>query len=108
MTELTIHHLVGDEIASSYNQNMIMGIIGKPGEGTSNAAFDIAYKTSLYLSERLGDDLEDYFTIDNVAIMSMDSIIDIMKNIKKKNIDIFDNIGGSRTHENLHKKRTAP
>lgn len=105
MSELTIHQIVGDEIASPYNQNMIMGIIGKPGQGKSNAAIDIAYKTSIYLSERLGGEPEDYFTIDNMAIMSMDSIIDIMKNIKKQNIYVFDDIGGQWNAREFAKKK---
>lgn len=106
--ELTIHELVGKEIASPHNQNMIMGIIGKPGEGKSNAAIDIAYKTSIYLAEKLGGVPEDYFTIDNMAIMSMDSIIYIMKNIKKKNVYIFDDIGGQwNAREFAQKKNRA-
>lgn len=102
MTEITttdgtemfkVSDIFGSTIASPYDQHVICAIIGKTGEGKSNAALDIAYKTSIYMANKLGGVPEDYFTMKNVAIISMDSIIDVMKNMKKQNIYIFDDIG---------------
>jgi len=106
---LTMGELFGSKITSKHNQNCILNIVGKQGMGKSNAALYIATKTSEWIAQHKGGKPEDYFTIDNCAIMELDTIIPIVKNIDKKryNIFILDDIGasyGARDYQNVVNK----
>lgn len=103
--DVHISELFGSVISSPHHQHLITMIIGKTGMGKSNAAIDIAYKTSQFMANKLGGVPEDYFTIDNVAIISMDSIIEVMKNMKYRNIYILDDIGTGWNARDFAKKR---
>ena len=107
--KLTMGELFGSRITSRHNQNCILNIVGKQGMGKSNAALYIATKTSEWIAQHKGGVPEDYFTIDNCAIMELDTIIPIVKNIDKKryNIFILDDIGasyGARDYQNVVNK----
>lgn len=102
--DVHISELFGSVISSPHHQHLITMIIGKTGMGKSNAALDVAYKTSVYMANKLGGVPEDYFTMDNVAIISMDSIIDVMKNMKYRNIYILDDIGTGWNARDFAKK----
>lgn len=104
-TAITMGELFGKKITSSHNQHVLLQIVGKTGTGKSNAALYIATKTAEYVAKKMGGKPEDYFTIDNCAIMELDSIIPVMKEIDKKryNIFILDDIGasyGARDYQN--------
>ena len=102
--DVHIHEIFGEVISSPHHQHLISMIIGKTGTGKSNAALDVAYKTSEYMADKLGGVPEDYFTMDNVAIISMDSIIEVMKNMKYRNIYILDDIGTGWNARDFAKK----
>jgi hypothetical protein len=93
---MTIGKFFGDIITSDHNQNCLLNIIGKQGTGKSNAAGYIAKCVSEYVAAKKGGVPEDYFTIENIAIMRMETILPILRQIDKKkyNIFIFDDIGG--------------
>lgn len=91
--KMTLASLLADEIANGYNQHRIMFIEGKTGTGKSNAAIDLAHKTSIEFSKRLGGLPEDYFTIDNVAIITEKELIRVGETFKKFGIYILDDIG---------------
>jgi len=106
---LTIGELFGSRITSRHNQNAILNIVGKQGMGKSNAALYIATETAKWIAKHKGGKPEDYFTIDNCAIMELDTIIPIVKNIDKLryNIFILDDIGasyGARDYQNVVNK----
>jgi len=102
--DVHISELFGSVISSPHHQHLITMMIGKTGMGKSNAALDVAYKTSVYMANKLGGKPEDYFTMDNVAIISMDSIIGVMKNMKYRNIYILDDIGTGWNARDFAKK----
>jgi hypothetical protein len=87
--------LFGKRITSQHNQNCILNIIGKQGMGKSNAAIYIATTTAEYVAKVKGGKPSDYFSLDNVAIMRLDEIIPMMKDLKQYNIYILDDIGAS-------------
>jgi hypothetical protein len=93
---MTIGKFFGEIITSVHNQNALVNIIGKQGTGKSNAALWIAKSVSEYVAAKIGGKPEDYFTMENVAIMRLETILPILKNIDKKrfNIFVFDDIGG--------------
>jgi hypothetical protein len=106
---LTIGELFGSRITSRHNQNAILNIVGKQGMGKSNAALYIATETAKWIAKHKGGKPEDYFTIDNCAIMELDTIIPIVKNVDKLryNIFILDDIGasyGARDYQNVVNK----
>lgn len=90
---LSFAEVTCDKICSGHNQHIIMMIEGKTGDGKSNAALDLAYNVSLLMADRLGGIPEDYFTLDNVAILTGEEVIRIAKNIKQHGIYILDDVG---------------
>ena len=106
---LTMGELFGSRITSKHNQNAILNIVGKQGMGKSNAALYIATETAKWIAKHKGGKPEDYFTINNCAIMELDTIIPIVKNVDKLryNIFILDDIGasyGARDYQNVVNK----
>jgi len=90
---LTMAKLFGDRISSSHNQCATLLITGPMGVGKSNAAVYIAWATANYLAEKYGKRPEDYFTMDNVAVMKLQDVVGVMRNLKQHNIYILDDIG---------------
>jgi hypothetical protein len=103
--DVQIHEIFGEVISSPHHQHLIVIMIGKTGTGKSNASLDLAYKTSVYMANKLGGVPEDYFTMDNVAIISMESIIEVMKGMKYRNIYILDDIGTGWNARDFAKKK---
>lgn len=89
----TIAHLLGTPLVENFNQHVLLGVIGKTGSGKSEGALRMAYDTSRFLAYKKGGKPEDYFTIDNIAIITPDEIMRVMKTIKKFQVYIFDDIG---------------
>lgn len=90
---LSFAEIVCDKICSGYDQHIIMLIEGKTGDGKSNASLDLAYNVSLLMADRLGGVPSDYFTIDNIAILTGEEVLRIAQNIKPHGIYILDDVG---------------
>ncbi len=108
-TYITMGEMFGRKITSRHNQHVLLQIIGKTGMGKSNAGLYIATETSKWIAENVGGNPEDYFTINNCAIMSLESIVPIVKDIdnRRYNIFILDDIGasyGARDYQNAVNK----
>jgi len=101
---LTMAKLFGDRISSSHNQCAAVLITGPMGVGKSNAAVYIAHTTANYLAEKYGKKPDDFFTMDNVAIMKLTDVVNVMKNLKKHNIYILDDIGASYSARDFNNK----
>ena len=102
---LTMGKFFGDVITSTHNQHALINLIGKTGMGKSNAAMSIGIETAKYIAQKMGGKPEDYFNIDNVAIMKLDSIIPIIEDLNNKryNIIILDDIGASYSARDFQK-----
>lgn len=102
---LTMGKFFGDIITSTHNQHALINLIGKTGMGKSNAGMRIGLDVSEYIAQKLGGKPENYFNIDNIAIMRLDSIIPIMEDLDKKqfNIIILDDIGASYSARDFQK-----
>lgn len=90
---LSFAEIICDKICTGFNQHAIIMIEGKTGTGKSNAALDLAFNVSLFMADRLGGKPEDYFTTENIAILTGEEVIKIAKNIKQHGIYILDDIG---------------
>lgn len=102
---MTMGKFFGDIISSSHNQHALINIIGKTGMGKSNASMYIGTKVSEYLAQKLGGKPSDYFSIDNIAIMKLESIIPIIESLDKKqyNVIVLDDIGASYSARDFQK-----
>lgn len=92
-TLLNFAEIICDKICSGHNQHIILLIEGKTGTGKSNAALYLAYVVSLLMAERLGGRPEDYFKLDNIAVLTGDEVLRVAKNLKQHNIYILDDVG---------------
>lgn len=88
----SISEIFADKICSGFNQNIVLIIEGPMGSGKSNAALDIAYRTSIEFAVRMGGVPEDYFTIENVAVISAEEVMRLADNLKPFNIYIMDDV----------------
>jgi hypothetical protein len=90
---LYLAEMWGEKLASSDKQHIIALYEGPTGYGKSYAAIDTAWKTSIHLAYKRGGDPEDYFTIDNVAIITPDEVLRVAKEMKLHGEYILDDIG---------------
>jgi hypothetical protein len=65
----------------------------------------IGLSVAEYIAKKMGGKPSDYFNIDNIAIMKLDSIIPIMEDLDKKryNVIILDDIGASYSARDFQK-----
>lgn len=89
----SISGYAADKLLSPHNQDCSMMIVGARGRGKSTAAIDIAIKTSNILAYKLGGKPEDYFSVDDIAIISRPEIARVLRRKRKYQIAIFDDIG---------------
>lgn len=81
-------------ITSDYNQSTSLLIVGKTGAGKSNAALKICYDTAVKVAKIKGGTWKDYFSIDNIAVISNEEIYSVVQRMDRKfNCYICDDIG---------------
>lgn len=100
----SIAKLIADPLVEDYNQHTFMGLVGQLGKGKSEAAIRMAYDASRYLADKKGGVPEDYFTFENIAIITMDEIIRVKKIQKRFGIYIYDDIGVGWNARDWNKK----
>lgn len=102
---LTMGKFFGDIITSNNNQHALINMIGKTGMGKSNGAMYIGTQVAEYIANKIGGKPSDYFNINNIAIMKLDSIIPIIEDLdnKRYNIIILDDIGASYSARDFQK-----
>jgi hypothetical protein len=95
----------GEIITSAHNQNALLNIIGPMGSGKSNAAMRIGEAVAEYVAKKKGGKPGDYFNINNIAIMRLDSIIPIIQDLDNRqfNIVVMDDIGASYSARDFNK-----
>lgn len=90
---ITLAEEWGHKLASSNKQHIIALFEGPTGYGKSYAAIGVAWSVSVYLASVRGGEPEDYFTIDNVAIITPEEVLRVAKMMKLHGIYILDDIG---------------
>lgn len=93
--EIQIEDILGAPVASKHNQHAIVMIVGKTGEGKSRAGLFIGYRVAKYLARQLGGVWQDYFSSENIAVMTTGEVIRVMKANKPKKVLILDDIGAA-------------
>lgn len=97
-------------ITGKHNKDVRLLVVGEPGSGKSRTLLYLAYRLSVEVAKIKGGKPEDYFTIDNVGVITAEDIIEKMQNLKKHCIYILDDAGvawdsrdfASRGNKNLN------
>ena len=85
---------IAQKITSKYNQHDTAIVVGDKGSGKSWAAIRIAYEVSVEVAKIKGGKPEDYFTFENIAIITKDEVLRVLKTrMGQYFIVIFDDIG---------------
>lgn len=85
---------IAQKITSKYNQHDTAIIVGDKGSGKSWAAIRIAYEVSAEVAKIKGGKPDDYFTFENIAIITKDEVLRVLKTrMNQYSVVIFDDIG---------------
>lgn len=89
----SVSKMLFNRIRSGYKQHAIIKFIGDTGLGKSYALLGILERISFLMENHFGGCAEDYFNIDNVAIITQDEIKRVVRRFKKHGIYDFDDFG---------------
>lgn len=85
---------IAQKITSKYNQHETAIVVGDKGSGKSWAGLRIAYDVSVEVAKIKGGKPSDYFGFENVAIITKDEVIRVLKTrMGQYFVVIFDDIG---------------
>lgn len=90
---------IAKRITSRFNQHLTIIMVGGTGTGKSWASMDLAYKTAIEVAKiRYGKNVTDtswtdYFNLDHMAIITLDRVTELLKNMRSNGIYILDDIG---------------
>ena len=99
-----IARFFANRICGKHNQDECLMIVGAKGSGKSNAAIYIAERVALYVAEIKGGVPEDYFTYENIGIITREEIVRVMQMRKQYSIYILDDIGVGWNSRNYMQK----
>lgn len=88
----SISRMLFDRVTSPYKQHAIIKFTGDTGTGKSYTLLGVLEKISIMMAEKLGGSKEDYFNIDNVAIITQEEVRRVSKRFKRLGIYDFDDI----------------
>jgi hypothetical protein len=89
----SISKMLYNRVTSPYKQHAIIKFTGDTGLGKSYALLGCLEKVSFMMVDKFGGDAEDYFNIDNVAIITPEEVRRVAKRFKKHGIYDLDDIG---------------
>lgn len=90
---------IAKRITSKFNQHITLIMVGGTGTGKSWAAIDLAQKAAIEVAKiRYGKNVtdtswRDFFNLDHMAIITLDRVTELLKNIRSNGIYILDDIG---------------
>ena len=95
----SIGEKIAKRITSKFNQHITIIMVGGTGTGKSWAAMDLAYQAAREVAfidkgkDVMPDSWQEYFNLDHMAIITLDRVTELLKNIKPHGIYILDDIG---------------
>lgn len=95
MPNLDFCRMIAETITSSHNQHATLMIYARTGAGKSWAALGIGEVVSEYVAEIKGGSPKDYFSPENIAIITQEEVIRVIENRldSKYSVIGFDDIG---------------
>jgi len=100
----SLAEMISRRICSKHNKNAILSLFGEPGGGKSWAALSLADGVAKWNAKFLGGSPEDYFTLENVAIIHPEMLRQLIKGMKRHNIYILDDAGAAYDARNYMKQ----
>jgi len=104
MTFSSLAEMLSRRVCSRYNKNVIFAMFGEPGSGKSMAALSLAESCAKWIARFRGGKPEDYFTLDNVAVIHPIMLQDMVKRMQSHNIYILDDAGAAYDARNYMKQ----
>ncbi len=104
MTFSSLAEMLSRRVCSRYNKNVIFAMFGEPGSGKSMAALSLAESCAKWIARFRGGKPEDYFTLDNVAVIHPIMLRDLVKRMQSHNIYILDDAGAAYDARNYMKQ----
>lgn len=90
----SLAELCAKHVAGKNNQNMVITILGRPGDGKSVAALNLALGAAQWLAFLKGGVPEDYFDMDkNLAVIEPSMLHKVMQTLTQHGIYILDDAG---------------
>ena len=93
MQPISLSKIFAWRIASKYNKDVVFLCTGERGAGKSVSTLYIAWKTAQEISKIRGGKWQDYFSLDNMAVINPSELIEKMQNLKPYNIYLLDDAG---------------
>lgn len=89
---------IAHTITSTQNQHVTLIMVGGTGSGKSWAALDLAYQTAYAVSHIMEKNAPDgawlkFFNLNHMAIITLDRVANLLKNVRSHGIYILDDIG---------------
>lgn len=94
MQSITLSDIFSWRITSRYNKDVVFLLTGERGSGKSVSSIYIAYKTGEKIAAKKGGTWQDYFSMENVAIIDPRELMEKMQVLKPFNIYILDDAVG--------------
>lgn len=80
-------------VTSDFNDQVTLLINGNRGSGKSYTGLELCTKIAQEIAKIKGGNPSKYFTLDNVAIIRLDRVLDIMQNLTQYGVYFLDDIG---------------
>ena len=89
----TLAGLFAARVTGKHKKDVLMLLVGERGSGKSYTLLYLAHRCSEEVAKRVGGKAEDYFTMQNVAVIQDEDLENRMRNLTRFNIYILDDAG---------------
>lgn len=93
MQSITLSDIFSWRITSRYNKDVVFLLTGERGSGKSYSALYLGWKTAKKIALKKGGTWQDYFSMENVAIIDPKELLEKMQVLKPWNIYLLDDAG---------------
>lgn len=93
MQSITLSDIFSWRITSRYNKDVVFLLTGERSAGKSYSALHLAWKTAEKIAAKKGGTWQDYFSMENVAIIDPKELMQKMQVLKPYNIYLLDDAG---------------
>lgn len=93
MPQISLSQIFAWRITSKYNKDVVFLLTGERGSGKSYSALYLAWKTAEEIAKIKGGKWQDYFCLENIAIIDPTELVTKMQNLKPYNIYLLDDAG---------------
>jgi len=107
MQSISLSDIFSWRITSRYNKDVVFLLTGERGSGKSYSALYLAWKTAEKIAVKKGGTWQDYFSMENVAIIDPKELMEKMQVLKPYNIYLLDDSGAGAWAARAHQTRDS-